>query len=110
MAALRRPCSRQAELFPRPKCSVIEITSTHRLVLITEETDWTELEEIVQAIRRSKLKSEAGRPPHLRALIGGPALPAAHALRPRSVHIATPAVRDGGLRARWGGGAGAGGD
>jgi hypothetical protein len=39
-------------------------------VLITEETDWTELEELVQAIRRSKLKNEAGRPPHLRALIG----------------------------------------
>jgi hypothetical protein len=49
---------------------VIEIAPTHRLVMITEETDWTELEELVQAIRRSKLKNEAGRPPHLRALIG----------------------------------------
>src|SRR5262245_34774536 len=29
-----------------------------------------ELEELVQAIRLSKLKSAAGRPPHLRALIG----------------------------------------
>jgi transposase, IS5 family len=38
--------------------------------MITEETDWTELEEIVQEIRRRKLKNEAGRPPHLRALIG----------------------------------------
>jgi len=70
MAASRRPRSRQAELFPRPKRSVIEIAPTHRLVMITEETDWTELEELVQAIRRSKLKNEAGRPPHLRALIG----------------------------------------
>jgi hypothetical protein len=70
MAASRRPRSRQAELFPCPKRSVIEIAPTHRLVMITEETDWTELEEIVQAIRRSKLKNEAGRPPHLRALIG----------------------------------------
>jgi hypothetical protein len=49
---------------------VIEIAPTHRLVMITEETDWTELEDLVQAIRRSKLKNEAGRPPHLRALIG----------------------------------------
>ena len=38
MAASRRPRSRQAELFPRPKRSVIEIAPTHRLVLITEET------------------------------------------------------------------------
>jgi len=70
MTASRRPRSRQAELFARPKRSVIEIAPTHRLVMITEETDWTELEELVQAIRRSKLKNEAGRPPHLRALIG----------------------------------------
>lgn len=70
MAASRRPRSRQPELFARSKRSVIEIAPTHRLVMITEETDWTELEELVQAIRRSKLKNEAGRPPHLRALIG----------------------------------------
>ena len=68
--ASRRPRSRQAELFARSKRSVIEIAPTHRLVMITEETDWTELEEIVQEIRRRKLKNEAGRPPHLRALIG----------------------------------------
>lgn len=68
--ASRRPRSRQAELFPRSKRSVIEIAPTHRLVMITEETDWTELEELVQEIRRRKLKNEAGRPPHLRALIG----------------------------------------
>jgi hypothetical protein len=34
MAASRRPRSRQAELFPRPKRSIIEIAPTHRLVLI----------------------------------------------------------------------------
>jgi hypothetical protein len=66
----RRPRSRQAELFPRSKRSVIEIAPTHRLVMITDETDWTALEELVQEIRRRKLKNEAGRPPHLRALIG----------------------------------------
>ena len=68
--ASRRPRSRQADLFPRSKRSVIEIAPTHRLVMITEETDWTALEEIVQEVRRRKLKNDAGRPPHLRALIG----------------------------------------
>ena len=68
--ASRRPRSRQPELFPRSKRSIIEIAPNHRLVQITEEVDWTELEELVQAIRLSKLKSAAGRPPHLRALIG----------------------------------------
>jgi hypothetical protein len=38
--------------------------------MITEEIDWTALEELVQEIRRRKLKNDAGRPPHLRALIG----------------------------------------
>src|SRR4051812_22628314 len=66
----RRPRSRQAELFPRSKRTTIEIASNHRLAQITEEIDWTELEELVQAIRLSKLKNAAGRPPHLRALIG----------------------------------------
>lgn len=70
MAASRRPRSRQAELFARSKRTVIEIAPSHRLVMITDETDWTELEELVQDIRRRKLKNEAGRPPHLRALIG----------------------------------------
>ena len=70
MVATRRHRSRQAELFSRSRRPVIEIAPNHRLVMVTEEVDWTELEELVQAIRRSKLKNEAGRPPHLRALIG----------------------------------------
>src|SRR5512144_1468429 len=70
MPTSRRPRSRQAELFPRSKRTTIEIAPNHRLVQITEEIDWTELEELVQAIRLSKLKNAAGRPPHLRALIG----------------------------------------
>jgi len=66
----RQPRSRQAELFPRSKRASIEVAANHRLAQITEEIDWTELEELVQAIRLSKLKNAAGRPPHLRALIG----------------------------------------
>jgi hypothetical protein len=57
----RRPRGRQAELLPRSKRAAIEITLNHRLVQITEEIGWTELEELVQAIRLSKLKNAAGR-------------------------------------------------
>src|SRR5258708_375741 len=70
MATPRRQRSRQGELFARSTRSVIALDENHRLVLMTHEIDWTELEELVQSIRLSKLKSEAGRPPHLRALIG----------------------------------------
>src|SRR5215467_15597736 len=70
MAARRRPASRQGELYTRSRRPVIAIDENHRYVQMTEELDWTELEELVQAIRMAKLKSEAGRPPHLRALIG----------------------------------------
>lgn len=70
MEARRRQRSRQAELFPRSKRPVIAIEENHRLVQMTEEVDWTELEAVIQKIRLSKLKSEAGRPPHLRAWAG----------------------------------------
>jgi transposase, IS5 family len=70
MGTPRRQRSRQGELFARSTTAMIALDENHRLVLMTHEVDWTELEEVVQAIRRSKLKSEAGRPPHLRALIG----------------------------------------
>ena len=70
MATQRRQRSRQGEFFARSTKSTIAIDKNHRLVLMTHEIDWTELQEVVQAIRMSKLKSEAGRPPHLRALIG----------------------------------------
>jgi hypothetical protein len=70
MGKQRSGGSRQAELFPRSRRPVISIERNHRLVLLTEEIDWTELEERVEQIRASKLKSAAGRPPQLRALIG----------------------------------------
>jgi len=40
------------------------------LVQMTDEIDWTELVELVESIRRSKVTSDAGRPPRLRALTG----------------------------------------
>jgi len=70
MSRTHRGGSRQAELFSRSKRPTIRLEENHRLVVLTEETDWTELVERVEQLRRSKLKSAAGRPPHLRALIG----------------------------------------
>jgi transposase, IS5 family len=66
--------SRQPELFPRSKSPTITIAENHRLVVMTEEIDWTEFEELIQSIRMSTLTSAAGRPPHLRALAGALAL------------------------------------
>jgi hypothetical protein len=62
--------SRQADLLPRSKRATIGIDEHHRFVQVTDELDWTELEQLVESIRTSKLKSAAGRPPHLRALTG----------------------------------------
>ncbi|TMQ22592.1 MAG: hypothetical protein E6J91_01180, partial [Deltaproteobacteria bacterium] len=86
----RRPRNRQPELFPRSKQAAIEIAPNHRLVQITEEIDWTELEDLVQAIRLSKLKSAAGRPAHLRALIGALVL---RALRYRTIRDLEDLIR-----------------
>lgn len=66
----RRRGSRQPDLFPRSKIPRIPIEPSHRLVLLTEETDWTELETRAEEIRLSKVKNAAGRPPHLRTLLG----------------------------------------
>jgi ribosomal protein S17E len=70
MSGQKRGGARQADLFPRSKQPTITIETNHRLVILTDEIDWTELEERVEQIRESKLKNAAGRPPRLRALIG----------------------------------------
>jgi len=70
MNTQKRGGSRQADLFPRSKRPTIPIDENHRLVQLTDRLDWTELEERAEQIRASKLKSAAGRPPHLRALLG----------------------------------------
>jgi transposase, IS5 family len=68
----KRACggSRQAELFSRSKRATIPIEENHRLVQLTDSLDWSELEERAERIRASKLKNAAGRPPHMRALLG----------------------------------------
>ena len=70
MSTRRKRGNRQPELFARSAKPVIAIEMNHRLVRLTHELDWTELEEVVEEIRARKLKNAAGRPPHLRALIG----------------------------------------
>jgi IS5 family transposase len=78
MGTRRGRGNRQGELFRRSIRPVIAIEENHRLVRLTDELDWTELELVVEEIRRSKLKNEAGRPPHVRALIGAVVLRATH--------------------------------
>lgn len=70
MSNQRRGGSRQAELFPRSRQPVIPIEANHRLVRLADTLDWSELESLAEAIRASKSKSAAGRPPHLRVLLG----------------------------------------
>lgn len=70
MGSRRRGGSRQPEMFARSKIPAIEIADNHRLVLMTDEIDWTDLEALIESIRAGKVKSPAGRPPHLRALAG----------------------------------------
>ena len=70
MSKSQRGGSRQPELFPRSKRPTIPIDPNHRLVQLTDRLDWTELEARAEVIRGSKLKNAAGRPPHLRTLLG----------------------------------------
>src|SRR5438552_3650320 len=78
MSTRRVRGNRQGELFPRSMKSVIAIEANHRLVQMTDEMDWTEMEQVGQEIRSKKLKNEAGRPPHLRQLIGAVVFRATH--------------------------------
>ena len=70
MSKGRRRGSSQPDLFPRSKRPTIPIEDNHRLVRLADELDWTELEFAAESIRASVLKNGAGRPPHLRALLG----------------------------------------
>lgn len=70
MSKKPRGANRQPDLFPRSKTPKIPIEENHRLVLLTDQTDWTELEERAEVIRLSKVKNAAGRPPHMRTNLG----------------------------------------
>jgi len=51
-------------------CPTIPVPSNHRLVMLTEEIDWTDLLNFVERLRLARVKNAAGRPTHLRALVG----------------------------------------
>lgn len=70
MGTRTRGGSRQHELVPRSKRSTIAVEENHPLVELTDSLDWTEMELRAERIRASTLKNAAGRPPHLRALLG----------------------------------------
>ena len=85
MSKKLRGGSRQPELFPRSNVPTIPIEPNHRLVVLTDETDWTELEERAELIRLSKVKNAAGRPPHTRVNLGAMMLKATRDMTWREV-------------------------
>ena len=70
MSQRPRGGSRQPDLFPRTKRPAISLPDNHPMVVLTDTVDWTEMEVRVERIRAKKLKNAAGRPPHLRPLLG----------------------------------------
>lgn len=62
--------NRQREFFPRSKRPTIPIDPNHRLVQLADALNWTEMEQRAERIREQKLKNGAGRPPHLRTMLG----------------------------------------
>lgn len=67
---MKRRGGRQDELIPRSKRPVIPIDPSHQLAVLGDELNWDELLSLVEEIRARRVKSNAGRPPHLRALVG----------------------------------------
>lgn len=62
--------NRQRELIPRAMKATIPLSEEHPMVVLADALDWTELEVRAEKIRAKKLKNGAGRPPHLRAMLG----------------------------------------
>ena len=77
--------SRQPDLFARSKQPKISLPDNHPMVVLTDTVDWTEMEVRAEKIRAKKLKSAAGRPPHLRATLGALTLMALRRLPYREV-------------------------
>jgi hypothetical protein len=75
----------QPELFARSTRPTIPIEPNHSLVLLTDQTNWTELEARAEEIRLSKVKNAAGRPPHMRANLGAMMLKATRDMTWREV-------------------------
>ena len=67
---MRPTRSPQRDLIPRSMTAQIPLGRNHPLVQAADSLDWEEIQRVAQEIRRAKLKNAAGRPPHLRALLG----------------------------------------
>jgi hypothetical protein len=63
MSTRRKPGDRQPELVARSTKPVIAIEMNHRLVRLTRELDWTEVEEIVERSERasSRMRQDGRR-------------------------------------------------
>jgi hypothetical protein len=70
MPALRQGGNRQPELFARSKRPAISLSDNHPMVVLSDTMDWTEMEARAEKVRAKKLKNAAGRPPHLRVMLG----------------------------------------
>ena len=70
MTKISKSGNRQPELFPRARKTTIPLSAQHPMVVLSDTLDWTEMEVRAEKIREKKLKNGAGRPPHLRALLG----------------------------------------
>ena len=81
----RAPGARQLSLFAPSRSPLLQLDPNHRLVRLTEQIDWLELEAVTQEIRLRKLKSMAGRPPHLRENLGAVILKATRQMTYREV-------------------------
>jgi len=94
--------SRQPDLFTRSKQPKISLPDNHPMVVLTDTVDWTEMEVRAEKIRAKKLKSGAGRLPHLRATLGALTLMALRRLPyPKNVdRLRELGVRDVGLSPR----------
>jgi IS5 family transposase len=60
----------RGELFARSRTPSIGVAPSHPLLQLTDRLDWEQLLATVERVRRKKLKSRAGRKPHLRPLVG----------------------------------------
>jgi hypothetical protein len=70
MPARRQGGNRQPELFARSKRPAIALPDNHPMVVLSDTMDWTEMEARAEKVRANKLKNAAGRPPHLRVMLG----------------------------------------
>lgn len=70
MGSAKRGSRGQQELIPRSRRPTIPIDPTHQLSVLADELNWDELLTVAEEIRLNRVKNAAGRPPHLRALVG----------------------------------------